>query len=342
MALPVKTTYEDVRAVSMYLSERPTGVEVVQMRSEAGKLADPRKLAAFSAWGVVTRSDGKIHLAPLGRDIAQARGRDEEGFRRIIEDVPAYRSLRAFVDASGHGEVTANEAAAFWYEHHPEGSRGVQDETLREQAVAFFSLGEGAGYGKLVVGRSGKPTRLVLSKGETGRDTTDSATVAVKLEVTSTTRMKSEPATKDGQIPPKIHSLDSRINSSTTAGLQPLYFEAGGDEELARRLRLLFAFGGYEPLEEPGNFEGMRKCIGGVIAWPSEHPGPDEWLVLGAALAALEDRLVLLAAEEVVLPQLAADVPVVRVTGGNLDARALLELIEHLTAFRSVSMNAHN
>ncbi len=86
----------------------------------------------------------------------------------------------------------------------------------------------------------------------------------------------------------------------------------------------------------------MRKCIGGVIAWPSEHPGPDEWLVLGAALAAFEDRLVLLAVEEVVLPQLAADVPVVRVTGGNLDARALLELMEHLSAFRAVSMNARN
>ena len=60
MALPIRTTLNDVQAVCAYLTTKPTGATLREARTVLdSKVLDGRKLSALRIWGLVEENDGK-------------------------------------------------------------------------------------------------------------------------------------------------------------------------------------------------------------------------------------------------------------------------------------------
>src|SRR5277367_2075987 len=62
VALPVKTTADDIRAIAKYLKTKPAGATAAEVKAVSKALSDGRKLSAFVGWGVVSRNDGVLTL----------------------------------------------------------------------------------------------------------------------------------------------------------------------------------------------------------------------------------------------------------------------------------------
>ena len=63
MALPIRTTLDDVTDLLAYFSKKPTGATVQEAKTVLDpKRLDGRKLAAMKAWGLIEDGDGEIFL----------------------------------------------------------------------------------------------------------------------------------------------------------------------------------------------------------------------------------------------------------------------------------------
>ena len=77
VTLPMLATANDVREVVQYLKKRPEGVNIFEVAQPIKKrIFYLPKVAAYEAWGIVTRKDDRLTLAPQGwaiRSISRAR-----------------------------------------------------------------------------------------------------------------------------------------------------------------------------------------------------------------------------------------------------------------------------
>src|SRR5215213_9302655 len=70
--LPVLPTAGDVRELVRLLKKRAAGMTLVAaMNSEQKRIFDPRKLAAYEFWGIISRDGERIRLTALGAEIAR-------------------------------------------------------------------------------------------------------------------------------------------------------------------------------------------------------------------------------------------------------------------------------
>jgi predicted nucleotide-binding protein len=165
MALPVKTTADDVRAIVKYLKAKPTGATVAEAKAVNKSMVDGRKIAAYIAWGVVERKDGRLKLTARG--LAFARDPDKESgvFREIVSDRAPYRSVIEWAYHQEMAEIDTNDVATNWHDYHRQAvGEDATDGTLRDNAVCFFNVAAAADLGTLIKGRGGNLTRLSLDK----------------------------------------------------------------------------------------------------------------------------------------------------------------------------------
>lgn len=161
MFLPIRTTMSDVEQVCRYLSKKPTGATIKEAKAAIGAtVLDPRKLSAFKTWGLVEQSDDRIRITERGRRTA----RDDQTNRHVAlrEAIGEISPYFAVIERAFHRqekELTAVDVAVFWHGHFPN-EAGTKDKTLNDQAVCFFQILEGAGLGKVTIGRKGSPTRF--------------------------------------------------------------------------------------------------------------------------------------------------------------------------------------
>jgi len=87
-------------------------------------------------------------------------------FREVLDSVPAYRSALEWAFHQKLDSVTNVDIAAHWQDHHPDATGTDNENTIKDQAVCFFRLCEGAELGQMVSGRRGQPTRLNFNKSE--------------------------------------------------------------------------------------------------------------------------------------------------------------------------------
>src|SRR5260370_42683673 len=94
VALPIRTTVEDVTAVCGYLATKPTGATMSEARSVLDhKTVDPRKMAALKFWGLVEDNDGRLKLTEAGRRLAKDKGlKRAEVLREIVSSIAPYRT----------------------------------------------------------------------------------------------------------------------------------------------------------------------------------------------------------------------------------------------------------
>lgn len=165
MALPLKTTADDVREIVRYLKTKPTGATLSEAKATVRRqVLDARKMSAYHLWGVVTKDGDRIKLTARGLLLAKSPDAEREGFLEIVDQTRAYRSVLEWLHHQNIDTATAIDVARHLHEHHRDEVGDSNDNTLRENAVCFFNIAEAAGLGSMTLGRGGKPTRLEVDR----------------------------------------------------------------------------------------------------------------------------------------------------------------------------------
>jgi predicted nucleotide-binding protein len=163
-ALPIRTTLDDVTSICAYLTKKPTGASIAEGKKVVdAKLLDGRKIAAYKTWGLVGELDNRLKITDRGRAVAKGEPARASALKAAISDVEPYRAI---LERAAHREdesLTALEVSAHWHQHFSESVSG-NEKILNDQAVCFFQLAQGAGFGQIVIGRKGQPTRFNFYK----------------------------------------------------------------------------------------------------------------------------------------------------------------------------------
>jgi len=164
MALPVRTTMEDIQEVCRYLSTKPTGSTLQQAETVLGaRLVDQKRLSAFKSWGLIEETeDGRYKVTDSGRALTKGAAEQKRVLRGIIRDVPPYNAVIERGAHQNEDSLTTTDVASLWHDHFRD-QVAHTDKALREQTICFFQVAAGAGLGTLIVGRGGGPTRLALN-----------------------------------------------------------------------------------------------------------------------------------------------------------------------------------
>ena len=160
MALPIRTTVEDIQGVCSYLSKKPTGATVKEAKAVLdSKYLDGRKLSALKFWDFIENQE-RLRLTPRGREAVRDHGSRQTAV--LVEVIQGIEPYRAIVERAAHRQeeaLTALDAAAHWHDHYSD-EVSENDKILNDQAVCFFQVAAGAGLGELIIGRRGSPTRF--------------------------------------------------------------------------------------------------------------------------------------------------------------------------------------
>jgi hypothetical protein len=167
MALPVKTTVEDVRTITAYLRNKPAGATVDEAKAAVGTgVLDGRKLAAYEFWNLIERDGNRLKLTTRGWELARQPENEASIFRGVLDRVVPYRSALEWMYHQEFEAVTTADVGAQWHEHHSEAVGTDNENTLRENSMAFFRVAEAAGLGQVVQGggRNRQPTRFKIDR----------------------------------------------------------------------------------------------------------------------------------------------------------------------------------
>ena len=161
MALPVRTTLDDIDAVCGYLAAKPTGATTAEARAVVDKKhLDGRKLTGLKVWGLIEDAEGKLKITDLGREAVRESGAYRStALRQVLRDISPYTAVIERVAHRGETSLSAIDVASHWHEHFREQS-SESEETLNNQALTFFQVAQGADLGVVVLGRKGRPTRF--------------------------------------------------------------------------------------------------------------------------------------------------------------------------------------
>ena len=88
VALPIRTTVEDIQVVCGYLARKPTGATLKESKAVLdSKILDSRRLSAFKFWELI-EDQARLKLAPRGREVVQDHGAQQAVvFGKIIRDI---------------------------------------------------------------------------------------------------------------------------------------------------------------------------------------------------------------------------------------------------------------
>lgn len=164
-ALPVLATPGDLREAVQYLKRKPTGVSVVEALADAKRrVFEPRKVAAYEAWGVVARRGERLLLTRRGREFARTLEPETRAYRSLLDANPLYRAALAWIQRQGLELVTYSDVAAYLKEEYGAllaegGAKGAE-----EGVICFFHLCQAAELGTLTIGKRGQPARMRVER----------------------------------------------------------------------------------------------------------------------------------------------------------------------------------
>jgi predicted nucleotide-binding protein len=165
-ALPMLATAGDVREVVRLLKRRAGGLTIIEGMDAIKRVFDPRKVAAYEYWGLITRRGDRLALSALGWEFARQLEPEARLFRSILSDTLAYHSALEWVFAENLEIVTDSDVARFWQEHPAQVFLSGNQKTVEGNVVCFFHLCQEAELGMATVGKRGQPTRLRVEREE--------------------------------------------------------------------------------------------------------------------------------------------------------------------------------
>lgn len=198
--IPIKTSLDDIQKVLGYMARQVGWVEMTKVEKALGG-TDDRKLGTMVEFGLLLRDGGNIKVAPRGISF---NGGDQSGaMREVLSEVELYRSTLEWVHYQAKSEVTATEIGQYWESSHTDTLGNLRGSTLKDGAVTFGRVVEGAGLGTFTIGRGGKETRVVFSLPEVERAIDGTSVVAV--ETADTQKAPVAPAS-DPTPAPAVHA----------------------------------------------------------------------------------------------------------------------------------------
>lgn len=158
---PLLATASDLREIVKFLRRRPDGVGLVEaMEISRRQTLDPRKLAAYEAWGLITRERDRLKLSEFGLMIAEWLQPDTQAFRAVINRDELYRQTLEWISESGSDLVTHGDVAGRWQKHLAEAADKDHEQVIKGNVLSFFHLCHAAELGTLTIGKRGQPARL--------------------------------------------------------------------------------------------------------------------------------------------------------------------------------------
>ena len=340
-ALPVLATPVDLREAVQYLRRKPTGVSVVEALADAKRrVFDPRKVAAYEAWGLVARRGNRLFLTRRGREFARTLEPETRAYRALLESNPLYRAALEWVQRQGLDLVTYGDVAGYLEEEFGPLMDAAGQKGAEEGVVCFFHLCQAAGLGTLTIGKRGQPARMrveregleeyVAGRGA-GRD-------ATRARVASEGRDGGE---EFGEAP-----------SGTC-----LFISYGGQPaHLVAQIQTVFGLAGIKshaseraPREGPAVLvadeaaEVMRRCDAALVLLSAEDCRPDAagapavsqraLVEIGAASVLYERRVLLLLEGPAALPPGLSTLSHVTLGEGGLTWEVGIELLKAVRGF---------
>ncbi|HEY0077211.1 MAG TPA: hypothetical protein VGB73_01085 [Pyrinomonadaceae bacterium] len=166
LTLPVLATAGDVREVVQYLKKKPSGVSIVEAMDDVKKrVFEPRKVAAYEFWGIVTRSGERLQLSPLGWEFARKLEPEAEAYRALLDNTAPYRSALEWMHQQSLDLFTHADIAAYWQALYA-ASLEQNEKTMEGNVVCFFHLCQAAEFGTVTIGKRGQPARLRVEREE--------------------------------------------------------------------------------------------------------------------------------------------------------------------------------
>ncbi|ROZ64672.1 hypothetical protein EDL96_02160 [Kocuria soli] len=157
--VPIKTSVEDIEKILNYLAKQIGFTAITKVESTLGSL-DGRKLGAMVEFGLVTRDGANIKITDRGSKFASG---DQAGaLKETVGGVALYHATLEWVHYGSRSEVTATEIGQYWETKHSATIGGVKGDTLKNGAVCFGRIVQGAGLGALTIGRGGNETRIAF------------------------------------------------------------------------------------------------------------------------------------------------------------------------------------
>jgi CAP12/Pycsar effector protein, TIR domain len=296
--LPILATANDVREVVQLLKKRPEGITIVEA-SDATKrrLFDPRKIAAYELWGIISKSGDRIKLSRLGREFAASLEPEVRLYRVLLDNTPAYRALLEWVHRQRLELVTHADIVGYWQSHFPEALHR-DERTATGHVLSFLQLCHAAEVGVATAGRKGQPSRLRVDHAELAAHLRAPARRAPEEERPAAPR----PAAVESPCPrvfvsaPKGASVISRIQDAlqmADIASDVIERDVGSAELIPERTR-----------------RAMRRCGAGIIvvgradyeAGAGAALKQSTLVEIGAACVQYARRLVLLRGPDVRLP----------------------------------------
>lgn len=160
--IPVKTSIEDLQKLLSYLGRQVGWTDAAKAEKALGAI-DDRKVAASVEFGLVSRDGSNLRITERG----QRFNSDPDGaLREVLLKVELYRATLEWVHYGNRSEVTAAEVGQYWDSSHQDTTGGRQGSTLKDGAVTFGRVVQGANLGGFTIGRGGKETRIAFNLAE--------------------------------------------------------------------------------------------------------------------------------------------------------------------------------
>ena len=368
--LPIRTSIEDIDAICLYLTSKPTGATPAEAKAVVDKRhLEGRKLTALKTWGLIEESDTKIKITELGRKTVRDSGAfKSDAFKEVIRNIDPYVKVVERIVHRHEKSLSATDLAAHWYEHF-RNEVSESDKVLNEQAICFFQIAQSADLGTLLFGRKGQQTRFEFDSGLATSFIRDFVSEGVQVQFEKSEETKFPDDEEEGEsssvdnpspdISEAAPASDSQADPPTMGVAiesNRLFITHGKNFKILDQVKQIVLFGKFEPviaIEHETSakpvpkkvMDDMRECCAAVIHVNTDRVLLDDdgnkvplinenvLIEIGAAMALYGDKFVLLVEEGVTLPSNLQGLYECRYDGAELSADAMLKLLKALNEF---------
>lgn len=350
ISLPIRTTLEDVIALTSYLATKPMGAYPTDAKAvlEEGVL-DGRKVSAYKFWGLIEEADGRFKLSERGRTAGKNKGANiAKAMLEVVKNTPAYAAIVERAIHRDEMSFTAVEVATHWHEHF-RSVASSNEKILNDQAVCFFQVAQGAGLGTLILGRKGAPTRFEFSD-EGKNKFGDIAPVLAPADAVD--KENDDEEVDDGAVftPPAGATPAATFNNK-------VFITHGKNIKVLNQIKEIVSYGNYQPIIAQEHetlakpvpekvMDDMRACSAAVIHVSSEATYKDAsgkerakindnvLIEIGAAMALYKRNFILVVEDGLELPSNLQGLYQCRYSGDELGMEATMKLLKAYKEFR--------
>jgi len=310
----------------------------------------------------VTKEGDRIKLTQRGWEFARKPEAEQEIFRSVIDSIAPYKSVLEWAFHQHLNAVSNVDVAAHWHEHHSEALGTDNDDTIKNNAVCFFHLAEGAGLGKLIIGRKGQTTRLDLDRDQLSKyieagpssppwtAKSDEALAQTPAELTEDHKAPVPPAAKE-VVPASTASLPVLLAAEVR-----VFISHGSNMDLVEQVQTMLGLADIEsevavkeetsaiPVPEKV-FGAMRRCSAGIIVVSVDEKKKDTagnftinenvLIEIGAAFVLYDKRVVLLWDKRLAVPSNLQGLYRCEFEGNELSWSAGMKLMKAIRDFKT-------